>query len=144
MTDATQYEWDSAIDGEEGGGFTLLAPGEYSFEVTEFTRGTSTAKQAPLAKYRLRVFDDAAQTSVLECIILHSSFAWKITEFFVAIGQMKSSAEKEFKPNWDCVGAQGRVRIKVEPWTRDDGEVVQTNKVERFLAPVDLDGIDFA
>lgn len=129
-----RMDWDSEVDVEKSE-FTLLPEGEADFEVLKFERKTSNAKSCPMAAYTLRLSNEHGKTQTVEHILLHTDFAWKATEFFGAIGQISDGAEK-FKPNWNCVGAKGRCRIKIERYIGEkDGKERKSNKVERFLVP---------
>lgn len=130
------YTWDSKVEADQGGGFTLLEPGEYAFEVVKFERGHSNNKNCPMAKYTLKVTDDSGSgTQVLDQILLHSCNRWKITQFFVAIGQV-APGDEVIQPKWDCVGATGRCRVIQEEYTGKDGTPRKGNRIERYLEPV--------
>lgn len=131
--------WDSTISQESS--FVLLEPGEYDFTVKKMTRGMHTPSgkgkidvSSPQAELELSIYNDQGQeATVFENLILHTATEWKISEFFIAIGQKIPG--QDFVPNWNVVGAKGRAEISINEYTSRDGKDRKNNRVEQFLPP---------
>lgn len=132
--------WDSTIEKESS--FVLLEPGEYNYKVTNMTRGQYTpgpnakiTEACPMAELELEVTDSIGQTAtVKENLILHTSLEWKISQFFISIGQKIKG--QPFVPNWaQVVGATGRGEFDTRKYT-SKGEEREANQVKNFLEPV--------
>lgn len=131
--------WDSTIEKESS--FVLLEPGEYDFTVKNMTRGQYTpgpnakiTEPCPMAELELEVTDSAGQTAnVRENLILHTSLEWKISQFFISIGQKRKG--EPFVPNWGAViGTTGHAEFDTRKYT-SKGEERETNQVKNFLEP---------
>lgn len=132
--------WDSTIEKESS--FVLLEPGEYNFTVKNMTRGQYTpgpsakiTEPCPMAELELDVTDSKGQTAtVKENLILHTSLEWKISQFFISIGQKVKG--EPFVPNWGAViGTSGRGEFDTRKYTAN-GEEREANQVKNFLEPV--------
>lgn len=131
--------WDSTISQESS--FVLLEPGEYDFRVKKATRTVYTPsdrskirEQSPMLELELSVFNDKGQeATVFENLILHTVMEWKISEFFISIGQKKPG--EPFQPDWDVEGATGRADIEINRYTNKDGQERENNRVNNFLEP---------
>lgn len=132
-----EFDWDSPIehDGEE---IVVLPEGEYDFEVVGFERqryspsAGSKVPPCPMAVIKLRM--DGA--TVEERLYLHSTFEWKLCQFFWCIGQRKKG--ERLIPNWRAViGARGRCRLGVRTWTDRGGNERKVNQVLEYLEPAD-------
>ena len=127
--------WDDEISQESN--FTLLPEGEYDFEVVGFDQGmyngSNKLPACPKAELTLRVDGgDQGTTQVFENLFLVSSMEWKISEFFLSIGQKKKG--ESFVPKWDQVlGSTGRANIEVNTYVDRNGEERQNNRVKNFL-----------
>lgn len=84
--------WDSPITAENS--FVILPAGEYDFKVDKMTRGQYNPSQtskiresAPKAELEITLFGNGESTTTTENLILHSKTEWKLSEFFIAIGQ---------------------------------------------------------
>lgn len=131
--------WDSTIEKESN--FVLLEPGEYTFTVKNMTRGQYTpgsqakiTEACPMAELELDVTDSTGQSAtVKENLILHTSLEWKISQFFISIGQKVKG--QPFVPNWGTViGTTGRGEFGVRKYTYQ-GEEREANQVKNFLEP---------
>lgn len=131
--------WDSTIEKESN--FILLEPGEYTFTVKNMTRGQYTpgsqakiTEACPMAELELDVIDSTGQSAtVKENLILHTSLEWKISQFFISIGQKVKG--QPFVPNWGTViGTTGRGEFGVRKYTYQ-GEEREANQVKNFLEP---------
>lgn len=132
--------WDSTIEKESS--FVLLEPGEYDFTVKGMTRGQYTpsanakiTEACPMAELELEVTDSKGQTAtVRENLILHTSLEWKISQFFISIGQKVKG--EPFVPNWGAIiGTSGRGEFDIRKYTYQ-GEEREANQVKNFLEPV--------
>ncbi len=126
--------WEEEIE-NDGNDFVLLDEGVYPFKVTKFERGRSKGsdKLPPcnMAILTIRVNDE---TTITENLILHSKLEWKLCQFFASIGLRKHG--EKMRMNWSKVpGATGRCKIIVEDFTGRDGNVRQTNRIDKFLDP---------
>lgn len=140
----TQFEgalgWDSVIEQESN--FTLLEPGVYNFVVTKMERGTyqpssnsSIQDVSPRAELEIKVTDDKGNsTNVFENLILHSKMEWKLSQFFISIGQKQPG--QPLNPNWSqVVGSSGRCEIEVNKYKDKSGNDRENNRVKEFLKP---------
>ena len=132
--------WDDVLEDIPQEEYTVLEPGEYTFEVTSMERKQwDRGKLAP-AKYaeiRLRFADGDVRGSGKENLTLHPRTLWRVREFFKSIGE-KVEDGKPFAPNWaNVIGATGRCTVKNGSFTGRDGEVKKTNEVGKFLPPTE-------
>lgn len=133
--------WDSQISQESS--FIVLPAGEYNFKVDKMNRGqynpspnSKIRDVSPKAELEITIFnpDTGESTSVTENLILHSATEWKLSEFFIAIGQ-KNPGEP-FNPNWQFVpGATGRCEVEINKYTNKEGQDRENNRIKNFLAP---------
>ena len=134
-----EFDWDSAIE-HDGQEFVVLPEGEYEFEVVGFERqrytpaGNSKVPPCPMALIRLRMSDGVQTADVEERLYLHSSFEWKLCQFFTCIGQRKKG--DRLVPNWRAVmGARGKCRLSQRTWTDRNGGERKNNQVSEYLEP---------
>lgn len=134
--------WDSPIEQESS--FVLLPEGEYNFRVTKMERSqyqpspTSSIREvSPKADLSITVYDDSGQLSsenVTENLILHSKMEWKLSQFFIAIGQKIPG--QAHTPNWNqVVGSTGRCKVEVNRYTNKQGAERENNRIAEFLPP---------
>lgn len=128
-----ELSWDEEINQESE--FTLLEDGDYDFEVIKFERGRSkgSTKIPPsnMAILTLRVGNGIEKTTVTDYLVLHSSLEWKLSQFFIAIGDKKHG--EPLRMNWNnVVGKKGRCKIKVENYAANNGEERQSNKIDKY------------
>ncbi|MCT1797403.1 hypothetical protein [Aerococcus viridans] len=132
--------WDSEIKQESS--FNLLPAGEYQFEVEKMERGqyqpspkSSIRDVSPQAELHIKIFGgEHGNTNVIERLILHTKTEFKISEFFIAIGQKQPG--QPLTPNWNYViGSTGRCEIEVNKYNNSNGQERENNRVVRFLEP---------
>lgn len=129
--------WDSPIEKESS--FVLLPEGEYEFKVAKMERGQYQPSQnskireaCPKADLELKIQSTQGEATIFESLILHSLSEWKISEFFIAIGQKKKG--QPLTPNWAQVpGATGRAKIEVNKYTDKNGNERENNRVAEFV-----------
>lgn len=132
--------WDSEIKQESS--FNLLPAGEYQFEVEKMERSqyqpspkSSIRDVSPQAELHIKILGgEHGNTTVIERLILHTKTEFKISEFFIAIGQKQPG--QPLTPNWNYViGSTGRCEIEVNKYTNSNGQERENNRVVRFLEP---------
>lgn len=130
--------WDDEIE-KEGGDFIVLPAGKYQFRIDSFTRGRfAGSEKMPAcnrAELEITVFSsEHGETTIKESLLLHSKTEWKLSEFFISIGQ-KRTGEK-VRMNWGMVvGATGMAEIEVNKYTDKNGNNRENNRVKSFLEP---------
>lgn len=132
-------DWDDEIQYTESS-FILLPEGEYPFTVTGFDRqnydGSEKIPPCRMAVLHLAVDGgDQGVANVDERIYLHTSVMWKLSEFFVSIGQLQKDGS--VRMNWPAVpGSTGRLKLSVNKYVSNrDGKERTNNRVEHFLPP---------
>ena len=134
----TALDWDDEIQYTESS-FVLLPEGEYPFTVTGFDRqnfdGSEKIPPCRMAVLHLAVDGgDQGVANVDERIYLHTSVMWKLSEFFVSIGQLRKDGS--VRMNWPAVpGSAGRLKLSVNKYVNKKGEERTNNRVEHFLPP---------
>lgn len=138
INDDKALGWDSPVE-EDGNSFTTLPDNtECVFKVERLEKVRTADGKKPMAKLELICTGtkDEGTTYVRENLVLSTKAAWKLGEFFRAIGQRKHG--QSVVPKWDrVVGASGRCVVTVEEWTGRDGDKRKSNKVKRYLDPRD-------
>lgn len=136
------FGWDDEIEYSEGGTFTLLPEGEYPFIVTNFERSNYTPgpnSKAPacnMAVISVKVTaPNGDETTLKEQFLMYEKMKWKLSQFFVSIGQQKKG--EALRPNWQALlGAQGKLKLIVNDYKdKKTGEDKQNNRVDRYLEP---------
>ena len=129
-------DWSSSIEKESE--FELLPEGEYEFRVESMERGRYPGSErmsaCPMANITLILTDDAGeQHKVFDTLYLHKKSEWKLSQFFVGIGQKKKG--EPLNPRWDEVpGSTGRLELTINEYTsKTDGTKKKNNKVSRYL-----------
>ena len=131
------YEgFDSEI-GEEAnaGGFVLLPPGDYPFEVVKMDKerynGSDSIPPCWQATVTLRVDGgDLGKASVIHRLYMTRKQSWKLKQFFVGLGLVDASAEK-FTPPWNQIyGKAGAVTLSQHEY---NGKTY--NDVDKVLDP---------
>lgn len=142
--DGYELGWDSEIE-NEGSEFIVAEPGDYDFTVIGFERArfAGSDKMPPCNQAKLSIRLEIPGASG-ECVIkhnlfLHSKTEWKLCEFFTAIGQRKKG--QRVSMNWNAViGSRGRCKVKKRSYkSKNTGEDLWTNDIEKFYAPSDAD-----
>jgi len=132
-----ELAWDDEIENESGG-WVLLPEGEYDFVVENFERGrhNGSTKVPPCNKAILTLGIDSPQghASVTCNLFLYDRYEWKLCQFFTSIGARKHG--ERLRMDWNKVlGARGRCKVTVRPYTGNDGKERQANDIDRFLEP---------
>lgn len=127
-----EMDWDSGLSIEdEARAINLPEVGEYDFTVEELERTFSQKSGNPMARVNLRLDCDGQPYRVYDYLVLSTSMAWKLCQFFESLG-LKEKGKDLKKMPWDKVlGATGRVKIKHEEY---NGE--PRVKVDRYLLTV--------
>lgn len=131
--------WDSQIEKENS--FILLPEGEYEFTVAKMERGqyqpspqSKIREASPEAQLELKIQSSEGEATVFERLILHTATEWKLSEFFIAIGQKVKG--QPFTPNWSQVpGSTGRAKIEINKYKNNQGQDRENNRVAEFLEP---------
>lgn len=142
-----ELDWNETIE-NDGDGFILLEPGEYTFAVKAFERGRfqGSAKLPPCNKAVLTIDilneeSGSHLTTITHNLFLHTKTEGLICQFFRSIAARKSG--EKFKMNWNAVvGATGRCKVGVREWIGKDGQVYNSNQIEKFLDPQLTDSAD--
>jgi hypothetical protein len=133
--------WNDTIE-NDGGEWVLLPAGEYPFRVTAFERKRYNPKPGAklpacnMASVKLDVGDEENSTTIEHNLYLYSTQEGLLCAFFRAIGARKHG-EKVVMDWSKVVGATGRCVLKVETWTGRDGKEHESNKIARFLDPIE-------
>ena len=128
-------DWDSTIE-EDGQQIIILPEGDYNFLVTSFERGSfpggNKIPACNKATITVQVNAPEGLTTVKFDLFLHRSVEWKLSSFFRCIGQKK--AGEKMVMNWGSViGSVGRAHFKPRTYTNSNGEVKETNDLDRFI-----------
>lgn len=120
--------WDEEISQESE--FILLDEGDYSYKVEQveksYFNGSEKMAPCPQAIIHLLVND---QVKVKTNLFLNTKSEWKLSEFFVSIGQKKKG--EPLKMNWAKVqGSTGKLTISHREY---NGQ--KYNEVKKFLEP---------
>lgn len=125
--------WDSEIT-NEGKDFIIAEPGDYDFTVVGFERGrfNGSAKMPAClqAELSIKLNHPDGECIVKDKLFLHSKTEWKISEFFLGIGQKKKG--ESLRPNWNAIiGATGRCKVKKRSY-ESKGQTYWTNDIEKY------------
>jgi len=130
--------WDDQIE-NEGTDYEPLPDGTYEFTVESMERGRFPGSDKMVAcnkaGLKLRVKDEKGNDRyIFEDLMLNSKTEWKLSQFFICIGQKKSG--EPLKPNWSAVpGSTGKMEIYINEYTNKAGKKMKNNKVDKFLPP---------
>lgn len=130
--------WDDEIE-KEGGDFIVLPAGNYQFRIDSFTRGRFAGSDKMPACNRaeldITLFSpEHGETTIKESLLLHTKTEWKLSEFFISLGQ-KRTGEK-VRMNWGMViGATGMAEIEINKYKDKNGNERENNRVKKFLEP---------
>lgn len=136
-----ELRWDSEIT-NEGKDFIIAEPGDYDFTVVGFERGrfNGSAKMPACnqAELSIKLNHPDGECIVKDKLFLHSKTEWKISEFFLGIGQKKKG--ESFRPNWNAIiGATGRCKVKKRSY-ESKGQTYWTNDIEKYYPKEDGTG----
>uniref|UniRef100_UPI0006CF4189 DUF669 domain-containing protein n=1 Tax=Clostridium sp. NkU-1 TaxID=1095009 RepID=UPI0006CF4189 len=128
--------WDDQIE-NEGQDFEPLPDGEYEFTVASMERGRfpGSAKMTAcnMASLDLIVKDaDGNDRHVYDTLYLNSKAEWKLSQFFLGIGQKKKG--ESLKPNWNTVpGSTGKLELYIDEYKDKEGKPRRNNKISKYL-----------
>lgn len=128
--------WDDQIE-NEGQDFEPLPAGEYEFTVASMERrrfaGSARMAACNMANIDLLVKDaDGNERHVFDTLYLNSKAEWKLSQFFIGIGQKKKG--EALKPNWNTVpGSTGKLELYIDEYKDRDGKPRKNNKVSKYL-----------
>lgn len=128
-------DWNSQIENESE--FVLLPEGEYNFVVESMERGrfngSDKMSACPMALLSINVSDnDGNSGTINERLMLHKKMEWKLSQFFVSIGQKKKG--EPLNPNWNEVpGSSGKLKLGTRKYTNNAGEQQEINQVKEYL-----------
>lgn len=137
--EAQELSWDGTISAErEPKSYVLLPEGDYAFIVERFEKSRYTPKSGSkipacwAAILHLKVYPHEPNAEPVEMqsrLFLHSVQEWKLSEFFLAIGQKKHG--EPLRMNWTEVpGSQGFLHVNHRAYNDK-----QYNNVQYFLDP---------
>ena len=131
-----EMDWNDVISQEQE--FELLPAGTYDFTVEKMERGryAGSEKMAAcnMANLSLSVTDPQTGASgmVFDTLYLSSKAEWRLSQFFLSIGQKKKG--EPLRPNWNEVpGSTGKVEIEVNKYTDKNGNLRENNRVKKYL-----------
>lgn len=128
--------WDDQIE-NEGQDFEPLPDGVYEFTVASMERGrfAGSAKMTAcnMANLDLIVKDaDGNDRYVYDTLYLNSKAEWKLSQFFLGIGQKKKG--ESLKPNWNTVpGSTGKLELYIDEYKDKEGKPRRNNKISKYL-----------
>ena len=113
--------------------------GEYDFIVDHFERQKVGDNSKKYAGMNMAVVYCNIQTDgepqLKTNMIMHTNFQWKLSQFFISIGQMENEENATLRMNWKTVGgSRGRCRVKNLP-NYNDKEKTHP-EITDFLPPV--------
>ena len=129
------FDWEDEIIDE--GSYVLLPEGDYEFTVSKFERarydGSEKIPPCNNAKVTLKIAGEEGETEITENLFLCKKFEWKLSSFFLSIGQKKHG--EPLRMNWNnVVGAKGRCHVYVDKYTKKDGSQGESNKIKKYYA----------
>lgn len=129
------FDWDDEIVEESS--FTLLDEGDYPFEVVKFDRsrfdGSAKIPPCNMAVVTFRVTGNEGSAEITERFMLCQKMEWKLSQFFLAIGQKRHG--EPLRMNWNAViGTTGCCKVYVDEYVKDDGTTGRSNKIKKFYA----------
>lgn len=140
LNESQELAWDGTIVAEsEPKEYVLLPEGDYAFTVEKFDKQRFIPKKPDskipecwAAVVHLNVYphqSDADPVPMQSRLFLHSVQEWKLSEFFLAIGQKKHG--EPLRMNWSLVpGAQGYLHVNHREY---NGK--RYNNVQHFIDP---------
>lgn len=134
-------DWDS--ESAEDNGFELLPEGVYEFNVVGLDRaryeGGAKIGPCPKAVIKMVVMTDTGLALIEESLLLHSKVQFKIAQFFASLGYEKDPETGRVPIRWNEIeGKSGHLRLAVHEYTKRDGSVGKSNRVEKFLKPSEV------
>lgn len=134
---ANGYEigWDDEVENVPS--FFRIEDGEYDFFVDHFERAKVSGDGKYAGQNMAVIYcniDAPGEPQVKANIIMNTKFQWKISQFFISIGQMENKENAKLRPNWSMIGgSRGRCRIENKPNYND---ATKTHpEITEFLPP---------
>tara|TARA_R100000655_G_C2969002_1_gene190053 strand:- start:486 stop:1217 length:732 start_codon:yes stop_codon:yes gene_type:complete len=129
-------------DGKDFKDFVIAPAGYYDFYVVKYETQEYTDKNVNPHRTRKRIivtiqfeFQDE-KIEIKEYFPLKKSMEWKFCQFFKCIGDRKHG--EPLVMDWqNCTGKRGKVKIKIDDWENKNGDVLQSNKVDKYIDPAD-------
>lgn len=128
--------WDDQIE-NEGADYEPLPAGTYEFTVNSMTRGRFAGSEkmsaCNMANLDLVIADsDGKDHHVFDTLYLHSKAEWRLSQFFLCIGQKKKG--EPLRPNWNEVPCStGKVELIINEYTDKNGNPRKNNRVSKYL-----------
>ena len=127
--------WEDEIENVPG--FTDIEDGEYEFIVDHFERakvgGDGNYAGQNMAVVYVNIQTDG-EPQLKTNFIMNSKFFWKLSQFFISIGQMKPEEGAKLKPNWNMIGGL-RGRCKIEHKENYNDKSKTHPEIVEFLPP---------
>lgn len=112
--------------------YYLGADGECDFEILSASEGKSTTGNTQLTLF-LRVTDKNGKSGkCMDWLPDLPQMAWKTASVLSAIGKESLNRPSGFDPE-DLVGGKGRGILKTDKWRRNDGEMITSSKIDKYL-----------
>lgn len=130
-----ELSWEDEIK-NEGNEYEPLPDGEYEFTVRSLERGRfpGSEKMAACNKATLDLLvkgADGKEYHVFDDLILNSKMEWKLSQFFLSIGQKKKG--EPLRPRWnEVVGSTGKFSVYINDYEKN-GQKRRNNKVNEYL-----------
>ena len=130
--------WDDEINNESS--FELLPEGDYDFKVTKFERarfdGSDKLPACNKANVTFELTSKDGSGIVTEGFLLCEKMEWKLSQFFIAIGQKKHG--EPLRMNWNNVlGATGKCKVVVDTYKKNDGTEGKVNRINKYYEPTE-------
>ena len=122
----------------------IIPEGEYLFRIEQMKReqqnATDKMPRHVNVKFMLRLEnEDGPAGTAWDNLRMYMKWAWKFAEIAKSIGHTPPES-KSCRIDWEhFIGAEGRVRISVKDWKRNDGTVEKQNAF-KYLPPAKDDG----
>lgn len=140
MNQERELQWEDTIE-KDGPDFILLPEGDYDFTVAKFERarfaGSSKMPACNQAKLEIIVHSPQGDVSINHSLLLHTKTEGFLSNFFAGIGQKKKG--EPLRMNWNAVnGAKGRLKLKINNFTKKDNTQGQSNEIVTFYSHEEL------
>lgn len=139
MADVVEREldWDDEIE-NDGQSFEAVPPGDYDFQVIGFERerypGGNKIPACNKAVLTIQVSNGEKSGTIKHNLLMYTTMEWKLSEFFIAIGQKKHG--EKLRMNWNAVvGAAGRCKVGIHKWVNKNGEEMESGEIKKFYEP---------
>ncbi len=128
--------WNDPIE-NEGADFEPVPAGTYEFVVCSMDRarfqGSEKMAACNMANLDLVVKDkEGNERHVFDSLYLNSKAEWRLSQFFLCIGQKKKG--EPLRPNWnEVIGSSGKVELIVNEYKDKSGNPRRNNRVDKYL-----------